>query len=135
MVTIDAKKAFAARLNTALDEARLPPKGEGRQRILGKMFGVSQAAGRKWLEGEAIPTHERLATICKQLDVSPDWLLTGRGPKQLGPSHQVNESADNSYASSLTPGERAWLDLYRKLRPAHREILTTIGRALRDAHP
>lgn len=81
MVTSSSNKAFAARLNEALDDKRVPPKGQGRQQAVGRIFGVSQKAARKWLEGEGRPKGERAAEIAVRLGVSYDWLMTGKGNK------------------------------------------------------
>ncbi len=78
MPVIDEKEAFANRLNQALNDSGYPVKGENRQAIVGKIFGVTQKAARKWLEGEGMPTLERCIIISKQLDVNFEWLMTGR---------------------------------------------------------
>lgn len=82
------KQTFADRLNEALDEFGVPSKFEGRQVIVGRMFGVTQKGARKWLEGEGLPTLEKSIQIAKHLGVHVEWLLTGRGPKRItGDSH------------------------------------------------
>lgn len=81
MVTNDERKAFSARLNQALDANEIPPKSQGRQTVVGKMFGVSQKGARKWLEAEAIPETKRLPQIADRLGVSVEWLLTGNHPR------------------------------------------------------
>jgi phage repressor protein C with HTH and peptisase S24 domain len=81
MVTNDERQAFSARLNQALDAAGVPPKTQGRQTAVGKMFGVTQKGARKWLEAEAIPETKRLPQIAAKLAVSVEWLLTGRPPR------------------------------------------------------
>jgi len=82
MVTDDQKRAFAARLNEALDDIRFPAKGAGRQRALGEKMGVSQKGARKWLEGEAIPETSRLMDLAHWLGVNFEWLATERGEKR-----------------------------------------------------
>lgn len=74
-------QAFAGRLNEALDEQGIPPKGKGRQGIVGKMFGVSQKGARKWLEGESFPDTDRFASMAAQLNRNTEYLFFGRGPK------------------------------------------------------
>lgn len=83
MNNIEPKIAFAARLNELCDDAGILPKGKNRQAIVGKMFGVSQEAARKWLEGESIPSHERMDAMCRKWDVSYEWLATGRSQKRI----------------------------------------------------
>lgn len=78
------RAAFAERLNQALDEAPIDaPLGRGRQRFVGRMFGVDYTAARKWLTGEGFPTLEKSIEIAKILNVGLEWLLTGRGDKRV----------------------------------------------------
>jgi SOS-response transcriptional repressor LexA len=83
----DVRAAFAERLNEALDDAGVPPKGHGRQGLVGKMFGMSQKGARKWLEGESLPDTRRIPQIAERLGVRGEWLLTGLGPKRLDDAH------------------------------------------------
>lgn len=82
---MDEKVEFSRRLNEALDESPLevPRKGDGRQVLVSRIFGVDQKGARKWLESEGFPKMERCITIAKKLEVSVEWLLTGRGSKRM----------------------------------------------------
>lgn len=80
------RAAFARRLKAAL--ARFDPPGrtgvawlarEFNQRYEGKPISVH--AARKWLIGDAIPTHDKLVTLARWLRVSPEWLLFGDGER------------------------------------------------------
>ncbi|MBK1699766.1 hypothetical protein CKO22_02215 [Thiococcus pfennigii] len=82
MVTTDERKAFAARLNEALDDFDAPPKGSGRQTYLAELFGVSQKGARKWLEAEGMPSLKRIPAIARELNVRSSWLISGEGPKR-----------------------------------------------------
>ncbi len=84
------KSAFSARLNELLDEAGVPNKFEGRQVVVGKMFGVTQKGARKWLEGEGLPTLEKCIEIAERFGVHTEWLLSGRGPKWISGSPPEN---------------------------------------------
>lgn len=80
MVTDEEKLAFSARLNRILDLVDgFPKKGAGRQVQLGKDWGVTQKAARKWLEAESIPELTRLMAMARHYGVSFEWLTTGRG--------------------------------------------------------
>lgn len=70
-------------MNEVCDDKHVPPKGENRQSVVGKQFGVSQKGARKWLEGEGFPSIEKMIKIAKWGDVAFEWLATGRGPKEL----------------------------------------------------
>jgi SOS-response transcriptional repressor LexA len=74
------KTAFSKRLDHALDLYGIPPKGKGRQVTVGKMFGVSQKAASKWLEGASLPDTMRIAIIAEKLNVNVEWLTYGTGP-------------------------------------------------------
>lgn len=90
MVTKNTKQSFSNRLNAILDAAGIPPKGKGRQKIVGDMFGVTQKGARKWLEGEAIPAFETLTAIARKFEatgVTAEWLLTGN--KDYTPAHRL----------------------------------------------
>jgi hypothetical protein len=78
------REAFCQRLKAAI--ARFDPQGrtgaawlarEFNQRYAGKP--VSVHAARKWLMGDAIPSHDKLLTLAGWLRVSAEWLLYGAG--------------------------------------------------------
>jgi len=70
---------FSQRLNQVADLLKVPPVGKNRQSVMGKMFGVSQEAARKWLSGEGMPQLTKCIEICNKANISIDWLLTGKG--------------------------------------------------------
>ncbi|MCH8502892.1 MAG: helix-turn-helix domain-containing protein, partial [Ectothiorhodospiraceae bacterium] len=111
---------FAQRLNEALDDAGFPSKGAGRQVSVGKRFGVSQKAARKWLEGEGIPKTSRLMEIATELRIHFEWLLSGRGPKRTEPEDDKHHSSDAATDSRLE-----YLLLYAS--PRSREALKRIA--------
>lgn len=80
MANIEDKLAFSKRMNHALDLYGIPPKGKGRQVMVGKIFGVSQKAANKWLEGASLPDTMRIAIIAEKLHVNVEWLTYGSGP-------------------------------------------------------
>lgn len=71
--------AFSERLNEALDDINVPPKGFGRQNVVANLFGVSQKGARRWLEAEALPDTGRIPVIAHKLKVSVEWLMSGIG--------------------------------------------------------
>lgn len=84
-VESDPKSEFARRLNQALDEMQppAPGDGDGRQLFVAALFGVDQTGARKWLRGEGFPAIGRAIQIAKRLNVSFEWLMTGRGEKRV----------------------------------------------------
>ena len=78
------KLDFSDRLQQALEAMGLDSEGPT---VLARRFNlrhggepVSAQAVRKWLEGEAIPTQERLLVLARWLKVSPQWLRFGEEP-------------------------------------------------------
>ena len=76
-------KAFADRLNLALSLVDLPIKFHGRNVMLAKRMDVSNRTVSNWLNGEKLPSAERMIELSKVLGVSVDWLWVGRGPMLL----------------------------------------------------
>jgi transcriptional regulator with XRE-family HTH domain len=58
------------------------PEGHGRQAELGRAFGVTPKAARKWLQGEGYPEMAKAVEICSRVDVNLTWLLQGVGPQR-----------------------------------------------------
>ncbi len=120
--------AFACRLNEALDGIGFPPKGQGRQVDLARLLDVSQKGARKWLEGEAFPTTDKLMVLSALCKRSFEWLATGRENTSVLPSltgHADSLSAQGQHQqqgqTALSADEQALLDAYRFLDPDDRE--------------
>lgn len=64
--------SFHSRLKEKLEEKKLKPAD------LARGVDVSSVAVGKWVHGDSIPKAEKLKAISKFLNVSDDWLLTGR---------------------------------------------------------
>lgn len=88
MRQVTEKAEFSARLNAILDDLGVPPKFEGRQVEVARLFGVTQKGARKWLEGESIPAYEVCVEVARRAGVHYEWLMTGRGPKHIKPPDQ-----------------------------------------------
>jgi len=65
-------ESFSQRLEAAL--------GKKSARSLAISCGMSPNVVSKYLNGESTPNVERLVAIAEALDVSVDWLATGKGP-------------------------------------------------------
>ena len=50
---------------------------------LAKAIERSEGAVRKWLRGESEPNVTDLRSVCEQTGTSIDWLVTGRGQRQV----------------------------------------------------
>lgn len=76
----DQRIAFSARLKqTLVDIGMSTSVSQFTRSYNARADGaaVSIHAARKWLVGEAIPTHEKVVILATWLGVSPSWLLFG----------------------------------------------------------
>lgn len=117
MVTSDENAAFSARLNEALDDFGCPPKFNGRQKYVAKLFGISQRAARKWLEAEGFPESARWNAIAEKLQVNFLWLFSGKGPKKSEYLFDVvaPQNVRESNLSHYAPGARIMAPDFRKV--------------------
>lgn len=123
-----ARQAFADRLQQSLRRTgRTTSPGnlatEFNAHFDGK--GVHAHSCRKWLQGESIPTQEKLVTLAYMLGVSPDWLRYGQETQQLERSHSQEFS---------TP-ELSLVADYRRLDDRDRKVVRNlVGLMLRTQH-
>lgn len=78
----DERAKFSDRLHTCLLNNRISSKPAAFARVFNLRAGTSAVtahAARKWLVGEAIPTHERMLVLARWLDVNAAWLRFGGG--------------------------------------------------------
>jgi transcriptional regulator with XRE-family HTH domain len=78
---------------------------------------VSNYTVRKWLDGQALPTNDKIRILSQWLGVRMEWLAFG-------------EQGDVGYSKKLSADEIAVLAGYRALKPAHRKVLTATMHAL-----
>lgn len=95
------------RLQQVMEEKNL------KQVDLANATGKSKVAALKWMSGENIPKSDSLKKIAALLEVSEDWLLTGRTP-QLSGLMNVKTYREGS---PLDPDE-VEIDFYESLRVA-----------------
>lgn len=74
------------RIQQKLEEKNL------KQADIARATGKSTAAVTKWLKGDNIPKAENLKVIAKLLNVSDEWLLTGKGDEQETKKIDLGES-------------------------------------------
>lgn len=85
-------QAFSERLNGLLDAREFTPKGKGRQVELGKKYGLTQKAVRKWVEGEGMPETVRMIQLARDFQCNFEWLALGTGPRDRA-EHTVSPYA------------------------------------------
>lgn len=120
-MTSKAHSDFAARLNTALDHAKVP-EGRGRRVYLSKLVGKTGEAARKWLAGETLPTMATAADLAEKLGVNVVWLLTGNGSMTVAAyiDSQPTQSRSDGLpfdGLGLSPEERVLLGIFARLTP------------------
>ena len=49
------------------------------QKVFSEETGISQSTISEWKSKRTNPTSEKIMVICKVLDVTPEWLLSGIG--------------------------------------------------------
>ena len=82
-------KEFALRFRAACARAGAPTTIKG----LGAFFMVAAPTVHDWRHGEKLPSSEKLAEIAKKLQVSYDWLVTGRGDDEPPPHADIIDLA------------------------------------------
>ncbi len=88
MNSLQERLDFSHRLQQALRDADYPPNSptwlarEFNQRFSG--HPVTVHAARKWLQGESIPTQEKLRELACWLSVPADWLRFGNVEQRKG---------------------------------------------------
>lgn len=96
---------FSGRLQQALRNAEYPPSSPT---LLAREFNlrfeghpVTVHAARKWLQGESIPTQEKLRALASWLDVPADWLRFGNADGPRGKSAGGMSSMDAKMIANL----------------------------------
>lgn len=86
--------AFAARLAEICQSKGLKPHGRqaGLARVLTSLDRpITQPAIKKWFDGEALPDMDKFILLATWGGVHLEWLMTGRGPKQINTVYSSDE--------------------------------------------
>ncbi|MFP5074354.1 transcriptional regulator [Neisseria sp. WLZKY-1] len=109
MHTEQDKADFSQRLQTALKLAGLDTLSganlANRFNLRHPNQPVSTQAFHHWLTGRSIPTADKIDTLAKWLDTSPEWLRHGRMALDCG-SVSADELLLLSYFRALPPEKR-----------------------------
>ena len=128
-----AHAEFAARFQLALEDAGY---GSYQQKELGKLFGVTATAVRKWLEGESMPVSKRAPGVARILGVRRAWLLDGELPMRphkgrIEGAAEAGKAYSRQEAEfSLSSEEFRLLSNYRKL---NRGMQRAFGKLLEES--
>lgn len=124
MANSDGREAFSKRLRQALQQGGVAVDSpthlahEFNDHYLGKR--VTQQAVRKWLNGEAIPSHDKILALAGWLGVPADLLEYGKGGGAAPAVQQVTPS----YRSNLSDDEL--LKRYRRLNQNQQRAVAEI---------
>ena len=115
MHTEQEKNGFSSRLKTALKLAGLDSISHAhlanRFNLRHPNTSVSAQAFHYWLIGRSIPTPDKIETLAKWLNTSPEWLRYGRTEYECG---------------VLSPDELLMVQSFRKLSPIKQQALLTL---------
>lgn len=94
------RRQFVERLKEVV--TKLGYAEHGRQTALAKKYKLAQPSVRKWFTGDAMPSYETAKDLCLRSGTSYEWLMTGRGEKQV----QRREAPDPQIDAALRVMER-----------------------------
>lgn len=127
------KEKFSDRLNEALDDARVPSKGMGRQSALVRMLGVSHRVAKKWLDGDEFPPTSKMVRLATELQVRSNWLFSGQGEKCLESAAGMDEAETEVQRHADAMSQEAfevaseWMKLPQPQRLALRKVIRELN--------
>lgn len=96
-------RVWRARIRWIVNRFETDDEEVQRKKSAAKKLGITGEGFRLLWEGETKPSRARLARIIVAYpQVSPDWLLTGRGPKERPPSLDVSQRTIQDIEALLT---------------------------------
>ncbi len=131
-VAQDEKMYFSERLKSSLRAAGLSLRASDFARAFNARAdgaAVTAHAARKWLRGEAIPTHEKLVIMAVWLGINAAWLRYGDAHVDL-PAGEVIPEANIS-----TPALALMNDIHSLPLPAQQTIRDIVDAFLRHFGP
>jgi hypothetical protein len=115
-------REFSARFRKALELRGYSPS---QQKLLGKLFGVSGTAVRKWADAQAMPTSTRMPYVAEKLGVRRAWLQDGEEPMipELARVSEPRGRRKSSEEIELTKDEAAVVYDYRLLPGNQKKLI------------
>lgn len=80
------------------------------QKEFAKKAGIQQSTISEWKKNKTNPSSDKILAICKALDVSPEWLLSGVDPAKNRGKNQSYYTVDLSTDSGILVTEFNKLD-------------------------
>jgi len=127
MALSDEKQGFSRRLRDSVKRAKAGSEGVA---ALAREFNlrydgtpVTVQAVRKWLDGKALPSQDKIRALALWLEVTPQWLRYGEG--ESSPSRTLRQETA-TYRADAT-----WLSKkYETLNDAHKKMIAELIIAL-----
>jgi len=127
VVLADEKQGFSKRLRESLRRAGVRHGGPA---AIAREFNlryegtpVTPQAVRKWLEGQAMPSQDKLRALSLWLEISPHWLRFGEGDNPAAP-----RARQEAAAYRVEPG---WVaKKYDALNDSHKKMIVELVLAL-----
>ena len=121
----DIKKAFSQRLKQALLDATgkiSPTKLANQFNLRYPKEAISTQAASQWLNGQTIPTKDKIQVLAKWLNVSEFWLHYGSSAtnNSINFNHKV---AHKPLTMQLSPLEQQILLLFRELSESQSKLV------------
>lgn len=99
------------------------------QEWLAEEIGVRQTSVSAWERGSSDPATENMSRVAQVLDVSFEWLATGKGEMEIQYRPVAMKTAEPMpIYSSYSEEQREFLALFDKLPRGKREVLLTFMR-------
>ena len=92
---------------------------------LSRMTGISRNTIFDWHKKNTNPGSDKIITICRALEITPEQLLTGRGIEN------EEEIAASSPESRFTPGDIRMIEDYHNLKEEQQKRLMAYMAALK----
>ncbi|MFL6709619.1 MAG: hypothetical protein ACJ8HI_15580 [Massilia sp.] len=125
----DERSQFSERLKSSLTAIGLSIQPSDFARAFNARAdgaSVTVHAARKWLHGEAIPTHEKIVILSIWLGVNPAWLRFGEPDDEIFGAGVVPE------ANVSTPAMQLLNDIVSLPKPAQRILRSIVDAFLRE---
>jgi transcriptional regulator with XRE-family HTH domain len=124
--------AFAQRLREAMEKAGLEPKPAVLEREFNSRYwgrGVTLHGVRRWLQGEALPTQDKLEVLAEWLQISPQKLRFG---SEL--DNKI-EKRQTRWEDAINHHERETFEAFLSLPAQQRKIVREVILAFAAAYP
>lgn len=125
--------AFTARLQKRLREKgkTLSPTALTREfNLRWRGSPISVNATRKWLNGDAVPTLDKLSVLANLLDVSVDWLRWGDMSVQEPVNNSYSQAISMSQKIEIQTAEKSFAQDFILLSPIHKRLVGAVMEVL-----